>query len=316
MNVRTVVIVFLVTAAINYYFIYITLERIEANRLHKQVIKEQQEIKTKIPIFIGILSAQIYFNKRNDKRKTWLQNSKELQNIEFIYKFYIGTQNINTVSKEKLAKEQTDHKDLIFLDLLDAYDRLSIKMMFIFKHALENYNFTFFFKIDDDTYLRLDKLLHFYRYLKTERVYIGAWRKYDRHQLDRSIDLYYAGDNLFIIIKVIGGQGYILSADIVQYLSDLYWIYHNPFNKIFGNKIEDAQMGLWLEPIGVRVQYYPMMFECLNDGLIMHKAIFTYVTEQLKINGSMCDSKRKNYEINGKRTIDDMEAYNCSISSQ
>jgi len=177
--------------------------------------------------------------------------------------------------------------------------------MFVFRHALEHYQFTYLFKIDDDTYLRIDKLLQFYRYLKTERVYIGAWRKYDKSALRTTQDLYYAG-----------GQGYILSTDIVEYLSNLYWKYKKPFNSEFGFKIEDAQMGLWLHPIGVRVQYYPMMFECLDDGLIMHKADYTAVYNRLQNSSSMCNTRLLDYERKTPITTEDVEAYHCSITSQ
>jgi len=178
---------------------------------------------------------------------------------------------------------------------------------------LENYNFKYLVKVDDDSFFRINKLLEIYRYLRKERTYIGTWRKMDGGNLPASRDpLIYAG-----------GAGYILSADMIEYLAESYFKYNKSFSDQLGAKVEDAQIGIWLSIIGVRLQYYPIMFECHPEGLLMHKVfddalhqLYNKITNSTTSSVSMCDNSRITYERDTQPTLEDLEALSWVKTSQ
>jgi hypothetical protein len=49
-------------------------------------------------------------------------------------------------------------------------------MMHVFRFVLENYDFKYLLKTDDDAFVRPDRLLNYYRYFNPRRTYIGTYR--------------------------------------------------------------------------------------------------------------------------------------------
>lgn len=60
---------------------------------------------------------------------------------------------------EKSQLENEEYGDIIFVDQMDTYKNLSYKTMEFFRWASENIQIDYAFKTDDDTFLRLDKLM-------------------------------------------------------------------------------------------------------------------------------------------------------------
>lgn len=101
-------------------------------------------MKKQVNILVGICSCQRMKEKRSAVRETWMKHSVE--GIECV--FFVG-------GKDGLEEERGD---TVMLDAADGYDDLPGKVRAFFRHALENYDFEWLFKCDDDTYLDLGRL--------------------------------------------------------------------------------------------------------------------------------------------------------------
>ncbi len=56
------------------------------------------------------------------------------------------------------GKTGWEEEDTVGLDAPDGYNELPAKVKSFFRYALENYEFEWLFKCDDDTYLELSRL--------------------------------------------------------------------------------------------------------------------------------------------------------------
>ena len=101
------------------------------------------ERKKKVNILVGICSCLKATERRRACRETWLSRPQE--GIECV--FFLGR-------REPLA----DEPDVVTLWSPDDYHRLPRKGLDFYKWALENYDFEWLFKCDDDTYLDLQRL--------------------------------------------------------------------------------------------------------------------------------------------------------------
>lgn len=95
-------------------------------------------------IVVGICSCVSMKNRRDAIRQTWLRHSPS----NIICKFFLGSNPLL----------EGDGVDTIILDSPDDYEHLPKKVFDFFRYALENYEFDWLFKCDDDTYLALDRL--------------------------------------------------------------------------------------------------------------------------------------------------------------
>lgn len=95
-------------------------------------------------ILIGICSCRHYREKRQAVRETWL--SRPMRDIEALFFVGSGTQ------------QCLDEPDTVFLEAPDSYEELPAKVVAFFVYALENHEFDWLFKCDDDTYVALDRL--------------------------------------------------------------------------------------------------------------------------------------------------------------
>ncbi|KAA3146119.1 MULTISPECIES: hypothetical protein, partial [unclassified Akkermansia] len=96
-------------------------------------------MKKQVKILVGICSCQRMKEKRDAVRETWLEHPAD--GIECV--FFVG-------GKEGLEEERGD---TVVLDTADGYDELPGKVKSFFRYALENYDFEWLFKCDDDTYV-------------------------------------------------------------------------------------------------------------------------------------------------------------------
>ena len=99
--------------------------------------------KKKVNILVGICSCNNAHHRRVACRETWLSHPQP--DIEF--RFFLGR-------REPLPNEP----DVVNLWVDDGYYHLPAKGLAFYKWALENYDFEWLFKCDDDTYLDLQRL--------------------------------------------------------------------------------------------------------------------------------------------------------------
>lgn len=101
-------------------------------------------MKKKTNIVVGICSCHGTGDKRKAVRSTWLAHPAE--GIECM--FFVGGNRV----------PEGEEKDTVGLDAPDGYNELPGKVKSFFRYALENYEFDWLFKCDDDTYLELSRL--------------------------------------------------------------------------------------------------------------------------------------------------------------
>lgn len=99
--------------------------------------------KKKARILVGICSCNNAGNRRAACRETWLSHPQP--DVEC--RFFLGR-------REPLPAEP----DVVNLWVDDGYNHLPAKGLAFYRWALENYDFEWLFKCDDDTYLSLERL--------------------------------------------------------------------------------------------------------------------------------------------------------------
>ncbi len=86
---------------------------------------------------------------------------------------------------------------------------------------------------------------------------------------------------------------------MVEYLAEQYWRHKRPLMYY-----EDLLMGFWLNTIGVRLQYYPFLYECDDEAVLMHyvkgKTFNEIYQRILSGSKSMCDKARIDTEAAAK----------------
>jgi hypothetical protein len=135
---------------------------------------------------IGIFSAFSYEHRRNICRKTWIKKHLDIDLI-----FIIGNPTIYIPKR---------NNDILILPCSDKYYRLPQKIKGFCQWALENKNWDYLFKADDDTFIVLDRLINYIPigdYIGCEPG--GQWKGYAS-----------------------GGAGYILSHKSAKIISEKF----------------------------------------------------------------------------------------------
>lgn len=95
-------------------------------------------------ILVGICSCIQNREKRQAVRETWLSENQD----QFTTVFFVG----------ESGGVLTDEIDTVVVPSPDDYESLPAKVTSFFRRALQDYEFEWLFKCDDDTYLALDRL--------------------------------------------------------------------------------------------------------------------------------------------------------------
>ncbi|KAL5251468.1 hypothetical protein ACHWQZ_G016986 [Mnemiopsis leidyi] len=118
------------------------------------------KIRTKCQILIMILSTPD--NSRNRQLLRW--NSYlgypwvfNQTDIDFKYVFILGKTN-NSRTNELAIQESEQFGDIAIGNFKDSYSNLSEKVMWGFHYALLNFDFTFCFKVDEDSFVNVSYL--------------------------------------------------------------------------------------------------------------------------------------------------------------
>ena len=185
--------------------------------LKKQEISKSKKISCYV--FVLILTTYKSLDRRDAIRKTWL-NFAVAPRFKVIHKFVLGKQDLDAREIEKLDAENRENEDLLFLDdLKDSYQNLTLKVLRSFKWINENVDCKFVMKVDDDSFVRLAKLLEdLEQREKYGRIYWGFFRG------DANVKTHgpWAEPNWVLCDKYLpyaNGGGYVLSQDLVNYIS-------------------------------------------------------------------------------------------------
>ena len=215
---------------------------------------------------ILVLSAPKNLKRRDTIRETWGKNLLK----PVLLRFIVGTAGLEKETKEEISRENLIHHDVIGLEnLVDSYGNLTLKMLETLKWVDRSVDFQYLLKADEDTYVRVDRILIELQKMPTERIY---WGFFDgRAHVKKSgkwVEKNWVLCDRYLPYAL--GGGYILSNDLVHYVSSNW-----KFLTLFNN--EDVTLGAWLGPLDIDRRHDPRFdteFKsrgCKNSYLVTHK---------------------------------------------
>lgn len=126
------------------------------SHLEKSGVVLSSPHKSRYRLIVIVLSSQDNLRQRYAIRKTWLSE----KNNQVRHLFAIGTSNLEPEQLVTLRSEETKYGDLLLLpNIPDSYNTLTKKVLHTFKHVVDNYEFDYLIKCDDDTYVVLYEIL-------------------------------------------------------------------------------------------------------------------------------------------------------------
>ncbi|XP_024393869.1 probable beta-1,3-galactosyltransferase 13 [Physcomitrium patens] len=138
--------------------------------------------RPKVLAFVGINTGFDSGLRRKVLRETWFPTTpEELASLEsttgLAFRFVIG--HTTEGRKMKALEEEVEkHKDFMLIDIDEKYKKLNLKTLAYFRTAYALYDADFYMKIDDDIYLRPDRLATLLSKPRgSSRVYLGCMKK-------------------------------------------------------------------------------------------------------------------------------------------
>jgi hypothetical protein len=89
-----------------------------------------------------------------------------------MYKFVLAN-SLNPETQASIEEERSKYNDVIIAPCIDNYRNLSDKTLYLAQWATDNHQFTYLFKVDDDSFVRLDRVVEFMKDKPRRKVYMG-----------------------------------------------------------------------------------------------------------------------------------------------
>ena len=170
--------------------------------------------------FLLIMTSPKGELRRKAMRETWLKYAGDKVKIAVERRFVVGTKGLSSITIKELKAEQSRNSDLLFLEnFKDSYHKLTEKLLRTLIWINYNVDAKFIMKLDDDTFVRLDKLLpSIIQQEPVMRVYWGFFRGNARIKRKGpwKEPSWFLSDHY--IPYALGG-GYLISTDLVYYIS-------------------------------------------------------------------------------------------------
>eukprot|EP00188_Purpureofilum_apyrenoidigerum_P004055 Plantae.Rhodophyta-Purpureofilum_apyrenoidigerum.ctg4426.p1 GENE.Plantae.Rhodophyta-Purpureofilum_apyrenoidigerum.ctg4426~~Plantae.Rhodophyta-Purpureofilum_apyrenoidigerum.ctg4426.p1 ORF type:complete len:354 (+),score=60.92 Plantae.Rhodophyta-Purpureofilum_apyrenoidigerum.ctg4426:86-1147(+) len=166
-------------------------------------MREEPPEKIDTKIFIAIGSKPSNFELRDGARKSWLRWRRE---GEVEYKFFSDDPDSSGSSAAELSNElignllfeRSEIRDLVLMPLESGYGTKEDNMflaraLYQFQYAQDNYNFRYFLRIDDDSFLCLHRLVFEADSYPKKQFFMGRyWCKSGRHRADENFMMFSA----------------------------------------------------------------------------------------------------------------------------
>ena len=217
-------------------------------------------------LLVLVLSAPSHTATRQVIRETWAKHLPDGTSLRFV----IGSSQLSENSLSSLNEENNLSKDLLLLDQIkESFADLTRKVLAMLKYSHENIKFNFLLKVDEDSFVRVDKILDELLSKPQDRLY---WGFFDGRAHVKKGGKWQEGDYVLCdrYIPYALGGGYVISSDIVKFValsSEMLQLYKN----------EDVTLGTWLAPLNVN-RVHDSRFDteyksrgCYNSYLVTHK---------------------------------------------
>lgn len=221
--------------------------------------------KLKSPeLIVLILSAPENFSKRNIIRETWLKlrsrgHLTDGDYVNFKHYFVIGGSDLNSGKAKTVNNEQLKYNDILILPVKDSYSNLTLKVLKSFEWLQGQYefgvSFKYVLKCDDDSFVRIDSLIH--EMVQIELIYVKTGREI----------LTVINDNTSPYLRVNLQANDLQSTDEGL---DLYWGYFN------GNAKVKAS-GKWKESNWILCDTY--LPYALGGGYVLSRKLITFIAQ-------------------------------------
>ena len=241
-----------------------------------------------------IISSPYNYKARNSIRKTWAKTIPTNVSVNF----FIGTMSLSVYDYLSLMKENSTYQDMILLDsVTDSYENLTEKMLEVFNWVTRNVQCNFILKVDDDTFVQLNKMVDILQTKPEKNLYLGY--------ISEGAPIVSEGkwaETKFSLCQTylpyaVGG-GYVLSYDLILYIVE-------NSNKLERFKNEDVSLGTWLAPLKVNRIDDPAfnmgglnLGGCSDSHVAIHPVSDTEMDSldrNLYIHGTLCgDNFRQN----------------------
>ncbi|XP_024400805.1 probable beta-1,3-galactosyltransferase 14 [Physcomitrium patens] len=144
--------------------------------------KRKESVRPKVLAFVGINTGFDSGPRRKVLRETWFPSTPEkLASLEkstgLVFRFVIG-HTADSRKMKALEEEAEEHKDFLCIDSEETYNKLNLKTLAYFRTAYALFDAEFYMKIDDDIYLRPDRLATLLsKPRESPRTYLGCMKK-------------------------------------------------------------------------------------------------------------------------------------------
>ncbi|KAK7139712.1 hypothetical protein R3I94_012384 [Phoxinus phoxinus] len=187
---------------------------------------------------------------------------------------------------EALRDESLRHGDMVFVDVVDTYRNVPLKLLQFYKWSVGNADFNLLLKTDDDCYIDVDAVL-----MKTERrrlthttTHTSLWwgnfrQNWAVDRVGKWQELEYASPAYPAFAC---GSGYVASRDLVE------WLASNA-QHLKAYQGEDVSMGIWMAAVGPR-KYQDSGWLCEKECFVDMLSSPQHSAQELR---SLWERKRK-----------------------
>ena len=225
-------------------------------------------------VVVVVTSVAHWTERRQRIRTQFPRNVKLIKepSQSVVLRFAIGTQNLTAEFADVVDKEQQRHSDILLLDCPDmdqeltdaAYWNLDAgpsattsKVLLSIRWAVHNFQFEYFFRLGDDSYLRIDVFTAMLaeRFFPSRNAVVGRINTAEVYGLTQN----YAS-----------GAGYALTFDVCTFIA-------SNTNSLSRTAPEDCVVARWLFALGAKFVDSPLWREmgaqerCDPDMLLAHR---------------------------------------------
>ena len=217
-----------------------------------------------------------------------------------MYRFVIGSKDVPPSVLEAVLKEASEYKDmLVFNTVTDSLHSLTNRTLFSFKYAHETFNYKYFLKCDDDTFVDLRRMgtelqkrksgtPFFWGYMAGQNFpnVRGRYTEFKWHFCDAYVPF------------ALGG-GYVLSREATSILAA-------NAEHLVRYTCEDVSVGAWLAPYNVErkhdARFNTNSRGCKDPFIISHKLTPEWMVslqESVDLEGRMCSWRTYTFGLSG-----------------
>ena len=217
--------------------------------------------------------------------------------ILFHGRFILGGKNLSHELASNVTKENETYQDMIILDnVTDSHDTLTQRTLQSFQYIVkQNYNFQFFMKCDDDTFVSLQIIAKELKDKKDKKQFYWGEFLGATGILSEGPYAEQKWSTCETYLPYAYGGGYVLSKDLVELVAA-----NAPFLMIYNN--EDVSLGAWLAPFNINYQFDARFNTgavsrgCKKQFIVMHKisaeTMYNY-SRAVESDGYMCNRKNR-----------------------